>query len=191
VPRVQLNNGLFRTMEKPTSVPTDQRRYRQRRRRASFIQGGSAEGRWRTKWYPRSLREWNCSGGFPKRRPPAWLPSPFQSRGWFHSRAQTSGGRPCSYRLDSQFPCERGTKKRRRECPGSEYEPYVLKSIRNQWDWFGSLYRTNLGGGVGAGCLGQTGSPRGAGAGPTRRGACPIEPPAATTRGFLCRFATT
>jgi prevent-host-death family protein len=47
-PRVKLDNGLFRTIEKPTSVPTALRYYRQHRRRASFIQGGSAEGRWRT-----------------------------------------------------------------------------------------------------------------------------------------------
>jgi hypothetical protein len=32
VPRVQLNNGLFRTMEKPTSVPTEQKQYHERRR---------------------------------------------------------------------------------------------------------------------------------------------------------------
>jgi hypothetical protein len=49
VPRVQLNNGLFRTMEKPTSVPTEQKPYHHRRSWASFIQGGSAEDRWRTK----------------------------------------------------------------------------------------------------------------------------------------------
>jgi hypothetical protein len=49
VPRVQLNHGLFRTIEKPTSVPTDQERWRHYHRRASFIQGGSAKGRWRTK----------------------------------------------------------------------------------------------------------------------------------------------
>jgi hypothetical protein len=49
IPRVQLNNGLFRTIEKPTSVPADQRPYRHCRHRASFIQGGSAEGRWQTK----------------------------------------------------------------------------------------------------------------------------------------------
>jgi len=49
VPRVQLDNGLFRTIEKSTSVPTDQRQYRRCRRWASFIQGGSAKGRWRTK----------------------------------------------------------------------------------------------------------------------------------------------
>jgi aryl-alcohol dehydrogenase-like predicted oxidoreductase len=49
-PRVQLTNGLFRTIEKSTSVPTAQRQYRRHCRRASFIQGGSAEGRWRTKF---------------------------------------------------------------------------------------------------------------------------------------------
>jgi hypothetical protein len=48
-PRVKLTNGLFRTMEKPTSVPTDHGRYRSHCRPASFIQGGSAAlGRWRT-----------------------------------------------------------------------------------------------------------------------------------------------
>ena len=47
-PRVQLTHGLFRTIEKPTSLPTAALKYPSRRNPDSFIQGGSAEGRWRT-----------------------------------------------------------------------------------------------------------------------------------------------
>jgi predicted XRE-type DNA-binding protein len=45
-PQVKLGNGLVRTIEKPTSL--HQPWYRLHRRRASFILGGSARGRWRT-----------------------------------------------------------------------------------------------------------------------------------------------
>jgi hypothetical protein len=48
-PRVQLENGLFRTKEKPTSLPTAALEYPRRGNVKSFIQGGSAKGRWRTR----------------------------------------------------------------------------------------------------------------------------------------------
>ena len=47
-PRVQLTHGLFRTIEKPTSLPTAAPKYPWRRNANSFIPGGSAKGRWRT-----------------------------------------------------------------------------------------------------------------------------------------------
>src|SRR5579863_6625099 len=39
-PRVQLTNGLFRTIEKPTSLPTAATEYPSRRSAQSFNQGG-------------------------------------------------------------------------------------------------------------------------------------------------------
>ena len=48
-PRVQLENGLFRTIEKPTSLPWAALKYPRRRNAKSFIQGGSTEGLWRTR----------------------------------------------------------------------------------------------------------------------------------------------
>ena len=48
-PRVQLENRLFRTIEKPTSVPRAALKYPRRRNAKSFSQGGSTEGRWRTR----------------------------------------------------------------------------------------------------------------------------------------------
>jgi hypothetical protein len=44
-PRVQLGNGLFRTKETPTSLPTAAIEYPRCRNAESFIQGGSAAGR--------------------------------------------------------------------------------------------------------------------------------------------------
>jgi hypothetical protein len=51
VPRVKLVNGLLRTKESPTSLPTAAKLYDSRAARDnSFMQGGSAEGRWGTSW---------------------------------------------------------------------------------------------------------------------------------------------
>jgi hypothetical protein len=49
VPRVKLVNGLLRTKESPTSLPTAAKLYDSRAAwDNSFMQGGSAEGRWGT-----------------------------------------------------------------------------------------------------------------------------------------------
>src|SRR5262249_35549038 len=48
VPRVKLTNGLFRTKEQPTSAPTATPNYTTGHSIQSFIQGGSAAGRWET-----------------------------------------------------------------------------------------------------------------------------------------------
>jgi hypothetical protein len=59
VPRVKLDNGLFRAMEKPTSVPTAPPDYSAARSADSFIQGGRppADGELDRWWVP-SLSMW-------------------------------------------------------------------------------------------------------------------------------------
>ena len=60
-PRVQLENGLFRTKKKPTSLPTAALEYPRRGNAKSFIQGGSAKGRWGTR---KKLARESCGQGF-------------------------------------------------------------------------------------------------------------------------------
>jgi len=49
VPRVKLDNGLVRTKNSPTSAPTASLLYITGHNADSFIQGGSAAGRWQTR----------------------------------------------------------------------------------------------------------------------------------------------
>jgi hypothetical protein len=67
--RLKLVNGLFRTKESPTSLPAAAKLYDSRAAwDNSFMQGGSAEGRWGTGKKPRRsiTKKVSCRPGRPK-----------------------------------------------------------------------------------------------------------------------------